>query len=376
MPVGEAGHDATTIGVEEEFLLVDGSGRLSRRGPELVGQAQSGAADADLQEELASCQVETATSVCHGAEEILGQLRDRRREFTEEALAKGLRLLPSGSPILAEEGPPEITPNERYRRMDEHFGAITDTSTTCGCHVHVAVRDRETGVQVSNRIRPWLPVLLALNANSPFNDGTDTSYASWRYVLWSRWPSAGPPPLFASLDHYESSVEALLRAEAMLDRGMVYWDIRLSEDQPTLEFRVCDVSATPEEAALVAALIRGLVVTALDDIEGRRPAPDLPLEVLNGNLWRAARDGLAGRCLHPITGELVPVRDQVRQLVDRLRPVLRANGDLEFVEWALAALEAAGNGAQRQRAAFAAEHRLEAVVDLLAAHRPLREFPS
>ena len=105
---------------------------------------------------------------------------------------------------------------------------------------------------------PGLPVLLTLTANSPF-DGADTGYASWRYQEWSRWPSAGPPPVFASLDEYESTVEVLLRTGALMDRAMIYWDIRLSERHPTLEFRISDVAVTPDQATL----IRGLVADAL-----------------------------------------------------------------------------------------------------------------
>ncbi|TVT17669.1 YbdK family carboxylate-amine ligase, partial [Amycolatopsis rhizosphaerae] len=251
------------------------------------------------------------------------------------------------------------------RRMARSFGALAHTGTTCGCHVHVAIPDRETGVRVANHARPWLPVLLALTANSPFHDGEDTGYASWRHILWSRWPSSGPPPVFASADHYESLVEALLHAGALLDRGMVYWDIRLSEKQPTLEFRVSDVAATPGEATLLGLLARGLAGLALDDLGA--PPPAVPQEVLRGNLWRAARDGIPGCCLHPLTGELVPVLAQLDELVDRVAPVLRETaGDLEFAREELARLRETGGGANRQRAAYARRGRFADIVDLLS----------
>jgi carboxylate-amine ligase len=162
----------------------------------------------------------------------------------------------------------------------------------------------------------------------------------------------------------------MLRSEAMLDRGMIYWDIRLSEHNPTLEFRVCDVARTPEEAALAAALVRALVATALDDLAAGAAPLALPHEVLRANLWRAARDGLAGCCLHPVSGELAPVLMQLRQLVDNLTPVLSEIGDLDFVGARLAELARSGGGAQRQRAAFATRQRLEDVVDALAVRTP------
>jgi glutamate---cysteine ligase / carboxylate-amine ligase len=321
--------------------------------------------EGELQLELARCQVESSTGICDGAEEVLCQLRDLRARLAGEAGKRGLRVVPTATPLLSEDTPPQITPTLRYRRMATHFGAITSTGTTCGCHVHVAIPDREVAVKVSNHLRPWLPVLLALTANSPYNNGRDTRYSSWRHVLWSRWPSAGPPPVFPSLDFYESLVEAMLRAEAMLDRGMVYWDIRLSEKQPTLEIRVTDVAATAEDAALLAALVRGLVGTALDNLA--TPPSEPPQEVLRANLWRAAHDGLAGSCLHPVTGRLVPVQAQLTELVERIRPCLRSRpGELEFVVEGLERLRATGGGAQRQRAAFAQRGRLGDIINLLA----------
>lgn len=352
-----------TVGVEEEFLLADQSGHLSFDGPEVVGAARK--PGGELQLELATCQVESATGVCRSAAELITQLDALRARLAGEAGRRGLRVVASGTPLLAEEEAPEITPAPRYRRMAERFGAITHTATTCGCHVHVAVPDRETAVVVGNHVRPWLPVLLAVTANSPYYGGEDTRYSSWRHVLWSRWPSAGPPPVFSSLDHYESSVEALLRSEAMMDRGMIYWDIRLSDKQPTLECRVSDVAATTREATLLAVLTRGLVGTALDDLGASPSQP--PPEVLRANLWRAARDGITGSCLHPVTGEVMPVVRLLRELSETVRPALRETpGDVEFVSDMLGELEKAGGGAERQRAAYARRRRLEDVVAILA----------
>jgi carboxylate-amine ligase len=364
-----AAPDGLTVGVEEEFLVVDRTGHLSYQGGALVGDDTDESAG-ELAAELVRCQVETNTPVCRDAEEVLRHLTDLRDRVGAGARSRRLRLVPSGTPILAQQEEPEITAGTRYQRMGEWFGGVAHTSNTCGCHVHVAMADRATGVEVINRVRAWLPVLLALTANSPFSDGSDTSYHSWRHVMWTRWPSAGPPPVFDSLDHYDTSIDSMLRAGALLDKGMVYWDIRLSEHQPTLEFRVCDVAATPGEAALVAGLIRALVATTLDDLGSRSADPLFPQEVLRANLWRAAREGIGGRCLHPVSGDLVPVWDQVDDLVDRVRPALRAGGDLDLVEEELAAVRASGGGAQRQRAGFESRQRYADVVDLLAFDGP------
>ncbi|GAA3753766.1 carboxylate-amine ligase [Spinactinospora alkalitolerans] len=359
------GHGYPTVGVEEEFLLVDADGHLSARGPEVLGDTQRGSGE--VQCELARCQVESATSVCGNAGELLADLRSLRARLAASARHRGLRVLAVGAPVLAESRPPPVTPERRYRRMAEHFGAIVDSGGICGCHVHVAIPDRETGVRVSNHLRPWLPVLLALTANSPFSGGADTGYASWRQVTWSRWPSALPTPLFASLADYEARVRGLLDSGAALDRGMIYWDIRLSEHNPTLEVRVCDVAATAEEAALIAVLVRGLVSAGLGDVAAGRRPPDLPVEALVGQLWRAARGGLEGRCADPETGELTPARVLLKRLLERVRPDLAECGDLDFAESALAALYRMGDGARRQRMAFRRRESLTDVVNHIAA---------
>jgi carboxylate-amine ligase len=352
-----------TVGVEEEFLVVDRSGHLSYQGSDLAGD-DTAESPGELSKEFVRCQIETNTPVCADANEVLTQVTDLRERVGDGARSRRLRLVPSGTPILPQREEPEITTGSRYQKMAEWFGGVAHTSNTCGCHVHISMADRAEGVAVINKVRAWLPVFLALTANSPFVEGQDTSYASWRHIMWSRWPSAGAPPVFDSLDHYESSVDLMLRSGALLDKGMVYWDIRLSEHQPTVEFRVCDVAATPGEAALVAGLIRALVATALDD--DRAADPVFPLEVLRANLWRAAREGLAGQCLHPLSTKLAPVWEQVTDLVDRVRPALRSGGDLDLVEEQLAVLRESGGAAERQRAAYESRLRFADVVDRFA----------
>jgi glutamate---cysteine ligase / carboxylate-amine ligase len=141
---------------------------------------------------------------------------------------------------------------------------------------------------------------------------------------------------------------------------MIYWDIRPSERHPTIEFRISDVAVTPEHAALLATLVRGLVAHALDTTA---PPSQLPQAILRANLWRASREGLSGSALHPVTGELTPVQSQVDDLVDLLTPVL--GEDLEFVKAGIADLRENGTGAARQRAAFQRRGELRDVVDTL-----------
>ncbi|MDA0566457.1 glutamate--cysteine ligase [Streptomonospora sp. S1-112] len=363
---GPPATEAPTMGVEEEFLLVGRDGLLAHEGQEVIAEAGDG--PAELVGEFARCQVEAAGPVCTTGGELLTELRAARRRLGAAASRRGLRLLAAGAPVLAERQAPPLNPAPRYTRIAEHFGGLANlAASSCGCHVHVAVPDPETATRVINHLRPWLPFLLALSANSPYCEGTDTGYASWRHQRWSNWPSAGPPPHLASAAHYDACVTELLHTGAALDPGMLYWDIRRSAHHPTVEVRICDIPQTAEETALIAVLVRALVRAALDDIAADRPPLAREHTTLRADLWHAAREGFAGRCADPLAaGAARPARDVAERALERLRPYLADTGDLALAEEVLGALGGPGGGAARQRAAFAARGRLTDVVDHLA----------
>jgi glutamate---cysteine ligase / carboxylate-amine ligase len=354
-----------TVGVEEEFLLVDpGSGAPLPRNREVAAYAER--QGIDLQLELTSCQVETTSPVAHGVDELRGALTDLRRGAAAAADQAGARLLAVGlPPSVPHEFP--LTDKPRYRQIGERFGMIAHEQGICGCHVHVAVPDRETGIAVSNRLRPWLPTLLALSANSAVYRSADTGYASWRSVLWARWPSAGPPPHFESAAEYDALVEIMLASGAALDDGMVYWDVRPSAKFPTVEVRVADVPATVADTVLLAALVRALVMTALDDIEQHRPEKPLSSHALTAAYWRAARDGLGGYAVDLIDSHaLVPAPRMLEALLERVAPALDAVGDHDTVVAEVRRVLAEGNGATRQLAAWQRRGDVSDVVDDVA----------
>ncbi|GAB3213044.1 carboxylate-amine ligase [Marinactinospora thermotolerans] len=363
-PREEAWPGPPTFGVEEEFFVVDAQSRqVSPRAATVLSGARE--VSADLCAEITRFQVESAGPVCHTAGQLHTALVESRRSLTDSAAARGLAVTATGTVVLGEVASAPLTDGARYRAIASRFGALREAHVVCGCHVHVAVADRLTAVSVVNHLRPWLPILLALTANSPFQRGRDTGYASWRSILWGRLPSAGPPPWFDSVADHERMVTEMLRSGAILDRRMVYWDVRPSEHLPTLEIRVADVAATVEEAVLFAVLVRGLTSVALRHVAEGRPAPRIPDRVLRLAMWRSARDGLEGAALDPFTVEPVPARRQVDRLVEAAMPGLRAAGETDLVDHLLGRVLEVGSGAHRQRAAHARRGRLSDVVDLL-----------
>ncbi|TDP89957.1 carboxylate-amine ligase [Labedaea rhizosphaerae] len=347
-----------TFGVEEEFILVDDAGLLVEEASETLSDAPTG--DADLKAELWRSQVESATEVCSTAAQVETELTDLRRKLAAGAEGRGLRLVAVGTTVHPQPGAMRVAPSARYQRMTRHFGRLVYGGVTSGCHVHVGVADPEDRIQVVNQLRPWLPVLLALSANSPFHGGQDTGYASTRYLLWRRWPTAGPPPHLRSAEDYEHVVSGMIRSEAAMDRKMIYWDVRPSEHQDTVEVRVHDVPSTVAESTLLAILVRGLVHAALESPQRMEP---LPHHVLEGEIWRAARDGWHTAALDPETGDRTPVPELLRGLVGRLSD----DDDRAYAKDVLAWIETDGNGAERQHAEYRRRESLNDVVDILAA---------
>ncbi|MFD5177953.1 glutamate--cysteine ligase [Nocardia sp. NPDC058379] len=352
--------DVLTVGVEEEFLLTDpGTGAPAPKNRQVAATARQ--AGIDLQLELTRCQVETSSRVHSDIGELLAELRTSRRRIAECAADHDVRMLAVAIPPTVPDRFP-VTDTPRYERIAHTFGMLAHEQGLCGCHVHVGVPDRETAVLVGNYVRPWLPVLLATTANSAIYRGSETGYASWRSILWRRWPSAGPPPYFTSLDQYEAIVAMMRASGSILDNKMVYWDIRPSESFPTVEIRVSDIPATAAESALLAALIRGIVSSGLRSIARGESALAVSGEVLRAAYWNAAHSGLDGDGLDMADNRVIPHRDLLARLVTYIEPALVESGDHDFVVAAIDALLSRGNGARRQLQAFRARRDVADVV--------------
>ncbi|MFD4444824.1 glutamate--cysteine ligase [Nocardia sp. NPDC058519] len=359
-----------SMGVEEEFLLIDpATGQPLMRNSQVVTTAEE--LGLPLQLELSQCQIETNSAVCSDSRRLRAHLLEMRSIVAAAALDNGSEVLATGTSPIGP-APMPISDTPRYRRMAERFGALVHEQAICGCHVHVDAPDRETAVQVCNHVRPWLPTLLALGANSPLYNGTDTGYASWRTILWSRWPVSGPPPYFDSALEYDTTVATMIDSGCLLDEKMVYWDIRPSSHLPTVEIRVSDVQQTVDETTLIAILARALVMTAQWSIDRDDPAPKIAVETLRVANWMSARNGLIGDGLDPHTARAVPISLQIELLLDHIRDALDELGEAHRVKAALERSLVNGNGAIWQRSALL---RNQCVADMVktAARRTLRD---
>lgn len=328
--------------------------------------ARDGFASWQFTSEIYLSMVETATVVCHTLAEVRNQLQALRARLCAAAATHGLHVLAIGTMPFARHRVQQITPDERYHAIVDLHQQVGREMMACGTHVHVGVEDRNEAVQVLNHARPYLAPLLALSANSPLCDGHDTGFASYRTVVWGRWPSAAMPELFADAAEYDAVGQMLIDSGAIIDHGQIYWDARLSRKHPTVEFRVADVCMTVDHAIVQAGLCRALVRTSLKQIRDGVAPPVIRPEALRAAKWRAARFGLEGQLFDPITCTLLPASDLIHGVLEHVRPALEVEGDWDEMCELIAKLLRDGTGATRQRAAFARAGRLEDVIDLIA----------
>ncbi|MFB9543261.1 carboxylate-amine ligase [Micromonospora sagamiensis] len=359
------GPDLLTVGVEEEFLLVDPHTGVAVPAVDLVMDQVPPELSGQVEREFQTSQIEIGSPPGLDLGAIRHSLGLLRAGLADAAERAGVRLLAIGTGPV--EGPvPPVVDKPRFDRMVERFRLLAPGPGNNGVHVHVGIPDPDTGVRVLNHVRPWLPILHALTTNSPFSAGEDTGYASWRSVEWEHWPSVAPTPWLDSHAHYQRLIRQLIDSGMMLDEGMLYWYARLSAKYPTVEIRIGDVCPSLDDTILVAALVRSLVGTALADIAADRPAPRVDHHLLVAAHWRAAHDGLTGKAVDPHTGEVEPAWDLLDRLVDRVRPELVRHGDADRVDDLLAGVRRHGTGAERQRAVYARTGRLVDVVEDVA----------
>lgn len=360
--------DGVTIGVEEEFLLVDGHTLQAVPRADVVLASVPRELQAQVRRELLDTQVEVATPICQNLDELQTHLLTMRRTLSAVAERAGCRMVATGASVLeSPDGRPgtSLPSGSRAEAMRLRFGAMVDVQGLCACHVHVGVADRELAVIVNNHVRPWLPVLQAMTANSPYVDGRDSGHASWRSILWARRPTAGPAPWLRSADHFDRLVESLLASDAMLDRPTLFWYVRPSASYPTIELRIGDVCASVRETVLVAALSRALVRTAVLDAQAGRSAPQVEDQLLAVAHWTAARFGLEGYLFDALTAQTRSAWQLVTDLVEHVAPALDEAGDRYCVETLCDDMRINGSGAARQRRVHARYGDLPSVVRYL-----------
>jgi carboxylate-amine ligase len=339
--------DAPSFGVAEVYLLVDpDTGHTVAAADEVLHYADTldvPAPDATLTAELFETRLEAASGRCGSLTELTERLTHSRARVATAARAAGTWMVPSASAAMGG----LAAPRPAFAPLADTYAAVV-SDLTCGCHVRVAVSEQDTAVAVVNHLRPWLPTLLALSVNSPYQDGADTGYASWRSVQRARLPAGGLPPHFSSARAFETRVARLMEMGVLVDAPL--WLARPVPHGGEVVVSVADTGVDVETTVLQAALTRALVTTALADRSAGREAPAIGEQVGAAALWSAARHGLSGPGIHPVLERRAPATVLVSELLSAVRDALEESGDLTTVTAGIRRLLTIGTGAARQRA--------------------------
>jgi len=339
-----------TVGVEEEYQLVDArTGDLRSRARWVIAGDWTG----DVKPEMQQHTIEVETGVCTGTNCVRDDLARLRMEASVAAEAQGLRIVAAGTHPFSEAAGHPFTDSEVYAAIRDEYRELAETQSIFGMHVHVGLPAHVDRVRVANVARLYLPYLLAVTASSPFFQGRDTGYCSFRTLLWRRWPRSGAPPRFENAAEFELLVRWLTETQCIDTPGRLYWDLRPHHRYPTLEFRAQDVTPRLEDAVAAAALARAVVAGVATGVlrEPGLPAPVLQA-LLGENAWRASRDGTGATFvdLFAATPGSVSAADAVLGLAHTLRPLAAELGDAEAVD-ALGAVFERGCAAVRMRRA-------------------------
>lgn len=338
-----------TVGVEEEYQLVDAeSGELRSRALALIAGDWTG----EIQEEMRQNTIEVQTRPCSSSEEVRTELSRLRLQAAIAAESRGLRVVAAGVHPFSHWAGQRYTESPVYDRIREEYRRLADTQNIFGMHVHVAVEPDVDRARLLNTVRIYSPYLQALSASSPLMEGNDSGYASYRWILWRRWPRSGVPPRLEDAAELESLLASLIETGCIDGPGRLYWDVRPHHVYPTIEFRAPDSTPRLEDAVSIAALARAVVAAA---VRGELPEPPHQESVIQTflveNGWRAARYGIDGDLVDlGVAGPVVvPARQAISRLVERLTPVAESLGDGDALAGVHRILEG-GTSADRARA--------------------------
>ena len=340
-----AGASDLTVGVEEEFaILHPRTLELEPRFEELRAAAAEG--DAALHEgitgELISSEIEIISGAGADLKSALDSQRDRRRRLFALAAAKNAALGATGTHPWADYREQPIIDTEHYRRVEEGLKYVAWRNNTFSLHVHVGVRDLDRAVKVCDRLRPVLPLLLAISANSPYLDGCDSGLHSARTQSFTKsFPRCGVPDAFGGWPAYREYIEMLVRTRSIVEFTQVWWSVRPHFQFGTVEVRICDAQATAQESDALAGLMVACIAQAARDVDEGVSFADPAGRLLEENMWRAIRFGLDGRLIDFERAREYPAREAIERLAAWTAPVRSELGiDPVFPEQ---------NGAQRQR---------------------------
>ena len=335
-----------TVAVEEEFALLDPETlELTNRFEDVKDAAAGTELAPHLVGELIASEAEVHTGRCADFAEAAAKVAERRAQLQGLVRELGLQIGSTGTHPWSRWQDQRIIDTPHYRRNDELLRYVAWRNNTFGLHVHIGIRGGDRAIAVCNALRRYLPELLALSASSPFVEQVDTGLHSARTQIFTRmFPRCGIPDVYEGWQGFEDYVAFLYRTRSISEHTQLWWSVRPHLAYPTVEIRICDSQPELGEAQALAGLAYALAVRCAQAHDEGHALPDLPNRLLEENLWRAIRYGLAGELIDFARGEPVPARARIEALIDWVAPVAEEIGAAPFL-----AVPAA-NAAERQQA--------------------------
>jgi carboxylate-amine ligase len=322
-----------TVAVEEEFALLD---------PETLGlvnrfeELQEAALGTELEEhlvgELIASEIEVRTGRCDSFAEAAALVGERRQQLRDVAEPRGVALGATGTHPWSPWQEQRIIDTPHYRRNDEVLRYVAWRNNSFGLHVHVGINGPDRAIRVCSALRNYLPELLALSASSPFVENVFSGLHSARSQIFTRmFPRCGIPDAFGGWDEWETYVRFLYESGSIVENTQIWWSVRPHLAFPTVEIRICDAQPDLGESRSLAALCYSLTARIARALDEGEPLPDLPNRLLEENLWRAIRYGLAGELIDFARMEPMPARARLEALVEWVRPVAEELGAAEWL---------------------------------------------
>lgn len=353
-----------TIGVEEEYMIIDPETRELKSHDQKIVEMASRIVDDQVKAEMHQAVVEVGTGICKDVDEARRDIIKLRRTVHEVSGELGLRFGAAGTHPFSHWSKQLITPNPRYEDIVNELQEAARSNLIFGLHVHVGIDNKNIAMHIANSVRYFLPHVYALSTNSPFWEGRNTGFKSFRSKVFDKFPRTGIPDYFNTYEDFVHYVNLLVKTGCIDNAKKIWWDIRVHPFFDTIEFRICDIPMLVDETICITAIFQALVCKLYKLRMQNQTFINYNRALINENKWRAGRYGIDGNMIDFGKEEEVRTRSLILELLDFIDDVVDELGSRDAVRYAEKILEN-GTGADRQLEVFQRTGKLEDVVDFI-----------
>lgn len=353
-----------TLGVEEEYMVIDPVSRELKSHEHKIVDLASQVLKDNVKAEMHQAVVEVGTGICENVQQANAEISMLRRTVSDVAKSLGLRIGASGTHPFSHWSTQLITPNPRYDEIVNEMQEAARSNLIFGLHVHVGIADKNMAIHIMNTVRYFLPHIYALSTNSPFWEGRNTGFKSFRTKVFDKFPRTGLPDYFNDWDDFKNYVNLLIRTKCIDNAKKIWWDVRVHPFFDTIEFRICDVPMLVEETIAITAVLQALVAKLFKLRKQNMSFIVYNRALISENKWRASRYGIDGKLIDFGKQEEVDTRLLILELLEFIDDVVDELGSRKEIEGIRRILEK-GTGADRQLEVFEKTHSLQKVVDFI-----------